>query len=216
MKLEDLFKKCYNAKYNHVNEDGDYAIEKKGDTLFLLFQWSHSKTDWHHNFMFGAKPYSDMKIKWRCHRGFLRVWKSIKPYIESSVADMSIKRIYIVGYSHGAAIASLCHEYVWYNRPDLRENGLEGFGFGCPRVFFGWRMKASLKERWKHFHPVRNMCDIVTHLPPHLFGYRHVNKVLQLPKIGFKERHTIFKCVDSHYPENYIYSARNFDENQNK
>ena len=86
--------------------------------------------DWKNNFDFPAKPYKDMEVNWSCHRGFLRVWKSIEPYLEEVINDMTISQIYIVGYSHGAAIASLCHEYVWYHRPDLRDNGLEGFGFG--------------------------------------------------------------------------------------
>lgn len=101
--------------------------------------------------------------------------------MEEEIKNPKYKKIIVVGYSHGAAIATFCHEYVWFNRPDLREDGLEGFGFGCPRVYWG-RMKKSLKERWKHFHPIRDMNDIVTHVPPVIFGFRHVNKLIKFPK----------------------------------
>ena len=179
-KIFEYGQRCYNAKYVSVGDNSDYAIERDGDTLYLLFEWSVEKADWKNNFNFPAKPYKDMGIKWRCHRGFLKVWKSIEPYIETAVLDITVKHIVIVGYSHGAAIATLAHEYVWFHRPDLRENELEGYGFGCPRCYWGFTIKPSLKERWKNFYPIRNENDIVTHIPPALFGFRHVNKLIKL------------------------------------
>lgn len=203
-----LFKKCLNAKYTHVENDGDYAIEKQGDILYLLFQCTNSKLDWKNNFDFPAKPYNDMGIKWYCHRGFLKVWKSIKPYIKDAVKDSKIKKIYVVGYSHGAAIATLAHEYVWFNRPDLRKDGLEGFGFGCPRCYWGFAVKKSLKERWEHFHPIRNRNDIVTHVPPVLFGFRHVNKVIKVTSELVDKSYKL-NSVNAHCPDNYLNSLQN-------
>ena len=195
-KILEYGRRCYNATYNHVENSGDYAIERDGNTLYLLFEWSDGKIDWKNNFDFPAKPYKDMGITWRCHRGFLRVWKSIEPYIENAVLDNSIKKIIVVGYSHGAAIATLAHEYVWFNRPDLRENGLEGYGFGCPRCYWGFKIKKSLKERWANFHPIRNENDLVTHVPPIFFGFRHVNSLIKI-KSGAKT------SIGAHYWEEY-------------
>lgn len=207
MKLVSLFRRCLTAKYSHTEEDGDYCVQREGDTLYILFQWTHSAKDWINNFNFPATPYQDMGVSWKCHRGFLKVWKAIKPYIEQDIKDPTVKQIYVVGYSHGAAIATLCHEYVWFNRPDLRESGLEGYGFGCPRCYWGFRVKKELRERWKHFHPVRNCNDIVTHVPPLLFGFVHVNNILILKNKELKYRHKKnMKCIDSHYPDNYLYS----------
>ena len=203
--LKALFNKCLNANYKHVENGGDYALKREGDLLYILFECSNGKLDWKNNFDFPIKPYKDMGIKWYCHRGFLRVWKSIKPYLENVVKDPTIKKIIIIGYSHGAAIASLCHEYVWFNRPDLREDGLEGFGFGCPKVYFGF-MNKHLKERWKHFHPIKNCSDIVTMAPPIIFGFIHVNKVYKLKNKVLKNRHGNIKYEESHYPDNYLYS----------
>lgn len=212
--LQKLYWKCINANYTHVENDGDYAIQREGSTLYLLFQCTNSKIDWKNNFDFPARPYADMGIKWRCHRGFLRVWKSIKPYIKEAVADTSVKKIFVIGYSHGAAIATLAHEYVWFNRPDLREDGLEGFGYGCPRCYWGFRVKKSLKERWEHFHPIRNCNDLVTHVPPVLFGFKHVNKVHTLSNKNLKTRHVKLDCINAHYPDNYLYSLSREDYTQ--
>lgn len=208
-KLQSYMTRCLSAKYLTTDAKGDYAIQREGDTLYLCFQWSSGREDWKNNFDFPARPYSDMGIKWRCHRGFLRVWKSIKPFITDAVHDKSVKRVVVIGYSHGAAIATLAHEYVWYERADLRDN-LEGYGFGCPRCYWG-RIKASLKERWNNFHPVRNLDDIVTHLPPKIFGFRHVNDVIKVGKKGqyklnLKEKDVgkKFPCTNAHYADEYI------------
>lgn len=209
--LTDIYQRCLNADYIHTKEDGDYALEREGDTLYILFQCTDSTADWISNFSFPAKPYKDMGIKWYCHRGFLRVWKAIKPHLETAVKDSAVEKIVVVGYSHGAAIATLCHEYVWFNRPDLRENGLEGFGFGCPRCFFGWRIKKGLKERWKHFHPVRNANDLVTHVPFSIMGFRHVSRVVKLPKTEPHERYTRLSCINAHYPMNYLKGCQEWD-----
>ena len=203
--LHDLYYRCLNAQYTHVENDGDFAIQREDSTIYLLFQCTNSKLDWKNNFDFPARPYSDMGIKWRCHRGFLRVWKSIKPYLKDAVADQTVKKIYIIGYSMGAAIATFCHEYVWFNRPDLRKSGLEGFGFGCPRVYFG-KMKKELKERWEHFHPIRNCNDLVTHVPPAIFGFKHVKKIHVLSNKTIHVKHIKLDCVNAHYPDNYLFS----------
>jgi hypothetical protein len=123
------------------------------------------------------------------------VWKSILPYLEGYLLDLRYRHIICVGYSHGAAIALLCHEYIWYNRKDLIR-GLEGYGFGCPRVIYGHAPRE--KERWNSFFVVRNLDDIVTHLPPAILGYRHVGKMINVGKWGKYSR------IDAHKSENYL------------
>lgn len=220
--MREQFIRCLQAKYLHTEkENGDYAIEESrdGKTLYLLFQWTRDKYDWLHNFDFPATPYSDMGIKWKCHRGFLAVWKDIKPFIKEAVANPKYTKIYICGFSHGAAIATLAHEYVWFNRPDLRseENpeGITGYGFGCPRCYFGsllpWKkMPQELAQRWERFYPIRNISDLVTHVPPRIFGFRHVAPVVQLGKTGkwqiIDYAPNLPPRVAMHYADNYILS----------
>lgn len=185
------FRACQSARYTTVENDGDFCVERDGDTLRLFFEWSDGKTDWKNNFAFPAKPYRNMKNLWFCHRGFLKVWKSIEPYLAQEIADPTVKIIEIVGYSHGGAIAQLCYEYVRFNRPYVY---VTGYGFGAPRVFWGPASKA-VKRRFCGFVVVRNGRDIVTHLPPAIFGFRHMGEVWNIGKSEGP--------IKDHYPERY-------------
>lgn len=193
------FEKCLSTKYKHVDNDASYSIVRNGHTLHLYFEWSNGATDWRNNFDFPAKPYRDMKNTWFCHRGFLKVWKSIEPHVADVIADPSVYTIDIVGYSHGGAIAQLCYEYVKFNRPDVK---VEGVGFGAPRVFWGFASKKVM-QRFEGFCVVRNGHDIVTHLPPVIFGFRHVGDVIHVGKsVG---------PIKDHYPEKYKEALAEWD-----
>lgn len=193
--LYALFAKILTAKYHHIPEEtASFTYEREGNTLYIYFEWSNGATDWKNNFDFPAKPYRDMKNKWYAHRGFLKVWKVIEPYLQKEIFDLDINHIVIGGYSHGAAIALLCHEYCRYNRPEIT---VEGYGFGCPRVLWGF-MRKSVKERFEGFTVIRNGCDLVTHVPPALFGYRHTGDILE---IGRNKGYT---PIESHYPDKYL------------
>lgn len=195
--LLETFKDVLNTEYIHLEEEtASYWHKKTGDTLTIRFEWSNGKTDWRNNFDFPAKPYRDMGDKWYAHRGFLKVWKAIEPHLADVIGDPEIKAIEIAGYSHGAAIAMLCHEYCTFNRPDCR---VMGVGYGCPRVVWGFVSKA-VRERFEGFLVVRNKHDIVTHVPPAIFGYRHPMAILKLKDGVLKN------SVDAHRPEAYIES----------
>lgn len=205
MNIKELFAKILNLKdqYIHLENGASYFFERKGDTLYIYFEWSNGKIDWINNFKFAAKsvisvkkPYKNMSDKWRSHRGFLGVWKIIEPHLQAEICDLTVNHIVIGGYSHGAAIAVLCHEYCKYNRPDISDN-IEGYGYGCPRVVWGFLRKA-VKQRFEGFTVIRNGCDIVTHAPPAIFGYRHIGNMM---KIGKGEG---YKPFESHYPELYF------------
>lgn len=197
MRLLNLFEKCVNGMYVHVENSGDYYIERHRNTLYIYLECSNGTTDWKNNLDFPAKPYKRMgRAVWFAHRGFLKVWKSIEKYLEPYIKDSSIKRITIVGYSHGAALAVFCHEYAWYHRPDIRDS-IEGYGFGCPRVFWGLKNR-KMKKRWERFTVVRNIDDIVTHVPPFIFGFSHVGSMLRIGRRG------TYNAIDAHRPENII------------
>lgn len=74
MKLSELFYNCaYVVDYKQVGDSVNYAFveDTKESTLYIYFQGSNSITDWVRNFMFPTKPYKDMEIPYRVHRGFL-------------------------------------------------------------------------------------------------------------------------------------------------
>lgn len=197
--MRDLLKRCLKAQYISTAKNGNYAIEVEGDTLYLLFQWSKGFWDWVHNFLFPAKPYKRMKCLWFCHRGFLKVWKAMRDEIEKRVAEIlkehpEITNIIVVGYSHGGAMALFATEDMTYLYGD--KFNVSGYGFGAPRVLWGYVPKA-VRERISAFVTVRNVPDIVTHLPPKVFGYRDIN----IKKIGEKGK---YKPIKAHYSSAYI------------
>lgn len=214
-KLSELFRECaWDAPYVEAGEDVDYAFVEEGDNLYIYFQGSSSVTDWVRNFLFKQKPYKGMEIPYEVHGGFLAAWKEVEDIVIDKILekkdkwDYRWKHITVVGYSHGAALAGLCHECVWYWRPDLRESGFEGYGFEAPRFYGGLHVKKALKERWERFTVVRTNSDLVTHCPPVLFGFCHVGGMLKVkgdtglaPKKWY-----IPRCIKSHYPE-VVYDA---------
>ncbi len=204
--LSELFRLCMETPYLHAENGVSFAARSRGGVLHILFQKSEGAEDWHNNLDFPAAPYRDMEIDWRCHRGFLRVWQSAEPYIAEILAQTAYRDITVVGYSHGGALAVLCHEYIWFHYPDLREN-LRGVGFGAPRVILCSSGCRRIAHRWANFTVVRCGRDAVTHLPPAILGYRHMGHILQ---IG--ERH--MPPIESHFPESYTdalaeYESRN-------
>ena len=190
--LADTFRAVLGTEYTHTDCDASYAFKVEDHTLHIFFEWSNGKTDWKNNFDFPAKPYRDMKDKWYCHRGFLRVWKAIEPHLAAAIMDPNIGTIIIAGYSHGGAIAQLCHEYCRFHRPDC---DVQGFGFAAPRVLWG-HMSDRVNYRFLGFVTIRNKGDIVTHLPPAFFGFQHGGAVLTIGDGGYG-------CIDAHRPESY-------------
>ncbi|MBQ9729060.1 MAG: lipase family protein [Clostridia bacterium] len=194
MTLHELFSDCLHIPYSQVGRSANYAVKRENDTLYLFFEGSDGKNDWKSNLNFPAKPYKRMgKTIWFAHRGFLRTWKEIEPFLSDTITDKSVRKIVIAGYSQGGALAMLCHEYVWYHRPDLRTQ-TEGYGFGAPRVFWGIQT-AKLKTRWKSFTVVRNLNDLITHLPPAFLGFSHVGRLL---KIGKRRK---YSSIEAHFPK---------------
>ena len=221
-KLSELFHACaYDVPYEEVGEDVNYAFVSEGTTLYIYFQGSSSTTDWIRNFLFPAKPYKDMEIPYRVHRGFLAAWKEVEDIIIEKITKKDAegnfywKHIVVVGYSHGGALAAFCHECVWFWRPDLRRQGLEGYGFEAPRIYAGWKVKECLKQRWEKFKVIRTNNDLVTHCPPALFRFCHVSGIIKVkgdvslaPKKWY-----IPNCIKSHFPQ-VVYDALVKSENK--
>ncbi len=198
--LLSLFRQCLSLSYRHTDRGGDFAYYRKQTreetALYIFFQQSNGAVDWLHNLQFRAVDYGGPDPSWQAHGGFVAVWESILTHLELHIADPSVRRIVIVGYSHGAALAVLCHEYVWQRRPDLRSH-MFGVGFGCPRVLYGCP-SPPYALRWEAFWVVRCGRDAVTHLPPRAAGFCHVGNLLTL------EPTSSLSPIDAHRPEAYL------------
>jgi hypothetical protein len=192
-------------KYIHTDNDGDYYIEVKGNTIYIYFEESDSWGDWMSNFDFPAKSYKNGNNVWHCHRGFLRVWKTMREDIENDVisiienhSEQPVKNIICAGYSHGAALCGLCVEDMEYLFAGKYDINVYGFGFGCPRFTWG-KLPTEVKDRFRHFYAFRNDKDIVTHVPPKIFGYGHgKNKIFKI-KSRIK-----YGLTGAHYPIAYL------------
>lgn len=201
MKLYRLFERCISADYVHVENGGDYSVSKEGEHLYIFLERSDGYEDWKNNLDFPIKAYKRMgKTVWYAHRGFLKVWKSVESHIAEYVLDLDVKRVTVAGYSHGGALAVLCHEYVYFNRPDLRYS-LKGYGFGAPRVIYN--PDGEVKKRWENFTVVRNPDDAVTYLPPAFLGYKHMGKMLDISEKGS------YSAIDAHREENILKELKN-------
>jgi hypothetical protein len=209
----------YKDKYIHTDNDGDYYIEVSGDTIFIYFEESDSWSDWMSNFDFITTSYKNSEKPWKCHRGFFRVWKTMKDEIETKVATiietcktlnsinpvntLAINKIICVGYSHGAALCGLCVEdmtYLFKNKYNLE---IYGYGFGCPN-FTQSMLPKDVKERFINFFPFRNGSDIVTYVPPAILGYGcGGKKFIKIKPTKY------YNCFDAHRPESYEAELKN-------
>ena len=195
--LHYLFRRCLNANYIHSGNGADYAIDRVGRRIYIFFEWSDGPLDWKNNLDFPARAHGRRGDAWFVHRGFLSVWQSVKDEIVMIISRSvdEATDIICVGYSHGAALAGLCTEEMCFLYGD--SVSVRGYGFGCPRFIFG-KLPPSVRERFSSFAPIRNIPDIVTHLPPRILGYSHPASII---KIGKKGKYT---PISAHYPSSYL------------
>lgn len=216
MTIKDCFTKTLKLPYIQVPEETAsfaYIEDFENETLYIYFECSNGATDWKNNFDFFQKPYKKMKHTWYVHRGFLKVWKVIEPMLEPHIKSKKFKKIFISGYSHGAAIAGLCHEYCVFNRPDIKDD-IVTFSFESPRFVWG-HMCKEIKERFDNLYVFRNGRDLVTHVPPVLFGFKHVGNLIKIgsKKYGIIQAHTpniVSEALDCEIGSIEIQNAKTF------
>ena len=165
--------------------DVQYVIKETPSCVFIFFQWTESLQDWKQNFKFWVKPYKNMKTTWYVHKGFLQNWKSVQDEIISKL-DIKGRIVMVAGYSHGAALATLCFEDLKYRYPDA---DIYGVVYGSPRVV--WLPKKSIQYRFDAMYNIQVQGDLVTKVPFGIMGYKHVGfrynigKKIWLPKVEY-------------------------------
>jgi len=189
-KLVDIYKRIIAGPWTNGALDNQYRLTINNGIAELVIMGSVSWVDWVSNFMFWKVPYRDMPVKWRAHAGFLEAWKSIKDEIVEKLQEC--KQIKVYGYSRGAAIAVLAHEWFAFNGYDV-----ETRVFGCPRAI-ACKKDSVVLERFRTLYVYNNKGDIVTMLPPKLFGYIDVGNIVRLGT-GFR-----FPCAKWHLIPQYI------------
>ena len=113
MKLSAIFRRCLFVPYREVEEGASFALARTGNALTVYLECSNGVLDWKNNIDFPAvaRLRNGARV-FLCHRGFLRVFSALLPHIADALADPTLREIRTVGYSHGAALAVLLHEYV--------------------------------------------------------------------------------------------------------
>jgi predicted lipase len=174
--------------YTNFNyfEDKDMDIElmtcKKSKTLYIVFRGSDSNANWFYNFLFfpkRIKPYENKSTKITVHYGFYLSYTTKAREFIHKIA-VKEKNIVVLGYSLGGAMAMLCAVDLQYNF----KCNVECYTFGSPRVGNKYFME-SYNKRVPSTCNFKNGNDIVTHLPPLLFGFKTTGKLIQLGEKKF-------------------------------
>lgn len=195
--------------WSTIGTDTQYRIIEESNETIIIFSQSNSKADWRINFSFPKNPYKRMPVPFYVHGGFLKEWKKINDYFLRRAARIS-KPITIVGWSYGGAIATLCYEDLWFNYP-FKRGDLRLVAFGSPKVVGALHFKF-VAQRWLGAKLYDNGSDLMTRLPPALFGFRHVTK---LKHIGDKRTVLgVFKARRDHHINGYIKNIKTLMQSQ--
>ena len=198
--MKELFYKCaYTIEYKQIGDSVNYAFEENGHTLYVYFQGSNSITDWVRNFLFVENPYKMFKV----HKGFYQAYSEArnllldKIYEKDENGNFKWLKIIIVGYSHGGALCQIFLEDAIYHRPDITDS-IMGYAFETPRCL---KVKKQYRHFWKNLIVIRNNNDLITHLPPAIFGYHHLGRMIKIHgDTKLVDNHSP-KCIKSHYPQ---------------
>jgi predicted lipase len=190
MPASNIFKKIQTINCRKIGVQ--YFIGRNDDTLLISFRGSDSPKDWKINARFWRKrsPYGNYLSKIRVHSGFIDAYQdsNVRENIHKAVTD-DISKICVTGHSLGAALAALCALDLQYN---FSEKLFEVTLFGCPRVGNG-AFASSYNKRLAETMRFENGNDIVTKIPPAIFGFRHVGTKLH---IGAMRILGVFSVID--------------------
>lgn len=170
------------------DKDTEWKWKIEKEALHIAFKGSTSRLDWLQNFRFWVRPYKKMPVTWYAHSGLVSKWKAIEDDVLKLVTSKNLP-VKLSGFSQGGGVAILANESIRYHCPNLMTLTMT---YGAPRVVWFWNL-GKIKHRFLGVMNWQNRQDIVPHLPPWLFGYRHVNKIKRIgkwrPTLRFKKAH---------------------------
>ena len=107
------------------------------------------------------------------HAGFLNVFQDIQPYMQPAIQrawTMNATRILVVGHSLGAAAAQITAVHLQHLYPNVTVSARL---FGSPRIGDPDYANYADKTLGNRTLNMINEDDMVPHLPPKLFHYKH-------------------------------------------
>lgn len=170
---------------------GGCSVQWRVIDKVLYFQQSNGTEDWKSNFNFRAIEYRDGLDIVRVHNGFLTEWLSVKEAVEKCEFTK------IVGYSLGAAIATLCAK-SFYNRTG---ESIDVITFGNPRVYYKpeYRVFMAFNKAIRYENPR----DIVANVPFPWMGFDHVSHRYVLTTKAKRGNTPIGEWLSGHSPAEY-------------
>jgi hypothetical protein len=204
-----LFRRIHDRNnYRHIGKALSYKffVVSASQTIYLCFQGSNGLTDWLHNFLAIPKPQRFMSAT--VHAGFLRAWRSGSDTVMKELLALTERlpnfKIVFCGFSHGAAIAQLA-AHNWFT---CTGNRCQCVIFGSPKLAWGAETQRLLNDSMTLTNWI-NPADVVTAVPLHRWGFRHVRmdfvKVRRIPllsKLRVYKHHQIYSRKEI-YPENW-------------
>lgn len=190
--LLELFNTCLTISYEQIGSEVNYAFVEEKDTLYIYFECSASKQDWKANFDFKRVVYDGL---FKVHRGFYECYYQVRNIILDKVYSKDWEEVIVIGYSHGSTLCGFATQDIRYHFPNLK---LHGYGFESPRFV---KVKKELKYMWNDFTVIRNGTDIVTHVPPKIFGFSDVGTMLKIKGDTKLVENKLPKCVKYHFPQ---------------
>jgi hypothetical protein len=187
-------------KYHGEKSSTDFYTVIRDRTIYIVFEGTDVK-EWR-----DIRTDLDCTLKYdnifAVHRGFWKAYIFEKPELINRLVRSGCSFVRILGYSLGAALATLAFNDL---EPLFPEKVFECEVFGCPRVGNKHYAKAYPKVNYKRYE---NGNDVITKLPPWIFGYRHIGEAIHL---GTKRCWWCWSFKD-HILSNY---AKNYKEHYN-
>jgi len=177
-------KYIYKGRLCHANYEVHYEPER--NVIQINFEETNGKKDWFVNFMFVEKYYDsfiweDKKITLRVHNGWAAMYKAMKHYVRNEFWELKRRyptaNVEIIGWSLGSSQAMLCAQDLNYNygiKPHLYTYGsVNPFK---TNIFNRHKIKKYLRDCCNEVYNFCDVNDIVTYLPPRLFGFIKIKK----------------------------------------
>lgn len=164
---------------NNKQTDIQYILRVYENSILIAFRGTDSAKDIASDMQFFKKTVCHMPggRKIRIHSGFYKSYTDAKIFdkIVKYITDKT-KRIEITGHSYGGALALICAADLAHRFTHI---DYEVVVFGTPRT--GNKAFADFfNEYIPNTSRIENRGDIITKLPPPLFGYRHVGKTYKI------------------------------------
>ena len=205
MKLIDLFNTCLNIDYETIGSEVNYAFREEENTLYIYFECSNGTQDWKANLDFKKTLYDGL---FKVHRGFYDCYYQVRNIVLDKAYSKNWKEVVVVGYSHGGALCQFAVQDIKWHLPNL---DVKGYAFESPRAL---KVQKELRFYWDGLTRIVNGSDLITHLPPKIFGFDDLGKVVKIKgDTKLVEKKFVPKCIKYHYPQCVADGLQKLEEN---